>query len=70
MSNTGEHKNMTVEKKQPFGVRLRPTVRAAGEKCAEDDGRTLGALMEKLLADHLKAKGYLPGGKPAGKGRR
>ena len=57
---------MTQETKQPFGVRLRPSVRAAGEKAAEDDGRTLGALMEKLLTDHLKAKGYLPStSKPA-----
>jgi hypothetical protein len=59
---------MSEETKQPFGVRLRPSVRAAGEKAAEDDSRTLGSLMEKLLTEHLKAKGYLPkSGKPAGK---
>jgi len=60
---------MSQETKQPFGVRLRPSVRAAGESCAEDDGRTLGALMEKLLTDHLKATGYLPAAakKPARK---
>ena len=51
---------MTKEMKQPFGVRLLPSVRAAGEKAAEDDGRRLGPLMEKLLVDHLKANGYLP----------
>ncbi len=59
---------MQRETKQPFGVRLLPSVRAAGEKAANDDHRALGALMEKLLIDHLKAKGYLPNnGKPAGK---
>ena len=48
------------EIKQPFSVRLLPPVRAAGEKAADDDHRTLGSLMEKLLVDHLKANGYLP----------
>ena len=32
----------------------------AGEKAAKNDNRALGALMEKLLIDHLKATGYLP----------
>jgi len=50
---------MTDEIKKPFGVRLRPSVRAAAERAAEDDGRTLGGLIEKLLVDHLKANGYL-----------
>jgi hypothetical protein len=59
---------MSEETKQPFGVRLKPSVRAAGEKAAKDDERTLSWLMEKLLTEHLKAKGYLPkNGKPAGK---
>ena len=55
------------ETKKPFGVKLLPSVRAAGEKAAKDDSRALGALMEKLLVDHLKANGYLPGGKAANK---
>ena len=47
---------------------MKPSVRAAGEKAASDDERTLSWLMEKLLTEHLKAKGYLPkDGKPAGK---
>lgn len=57
---------MTRETKQPFGVRLHDTVREAGERCAADDNRRLGPLMEKLLIDHLKATGYLPStGKPS-----
>jgi hypothetical protein len=43
-----------------FQVRMRPTVKAAGEKAAADDNRSLAALMETLLVEHLKAKGYLP----------
>jgi hypothetical protein len=53
---------MAKEIRQPFGVRLLPSVRAAGEKAAADDMRTLGALMEKLLVEHLLANGYLPKG--------
>ena len=55
------------EIRQPFGVRLLPSVRAAGEKAAEDDRRTLGSLIEKLLVEHLEANGYLPNRKVAGK---
>ena len=58
---------MAREIKQPFSVRLLPPVRTAGEKAADDDHRTLGSLMEKLLVDHLKANGYLPSGKAANK---
>jgi hypothetical protein len=42
-----------------FQVRMRPSVKAAGEKAAADDSRSLASLMEKLLIEHLKAKGYL-----------
>jgi hypothetical protein len=55
------------EIRKPFGVRLLPSVKAAGEKAAKDDSRTLGSLIEKLLVEHLKANGYLPNGKPASK---
>jgi len=47
---------------------MQPTVKAAGEKAAADQNRSLSSLMETLLIDHLKATGYLPStGKPAGK---
>ncbi len=42
-------------------------VKLAGERAAKDDGRSLNSLLEKLMIDHLKANGYLPGGKAAGK---
>ena len=54
---------VTEQIKQPFSVRLLPAVRAAGKKAADDDHRTLGSLIEKLLVEHLQANGYLPGSK-------
>ena len=49
-------------------LRMQPAVKVAGTKAAADDNRSLSALIETLLIDHLKAKGYLPSnGKPAGK---
>jgi hypothetical protein len=44
----------------PFMLRLRPTVKAAGERCAADDNRSLAGLMEMLLIRHLRETGYLP----------
>lgn len=41
-------------------VRLQPSLKAAAERAARDDARSLSSLVEKLLADHLRAKGYLP----------
>lgn len=43
-----------------FQVRMRPDVKGAGEYAAEDDNRSLASLMEVLLIEHLRAKGYLP----------
>ena len=43
---------------------MRPTVKALGEKAAAAESRSLSALMEVLLIDHLRAKGYLPAGGP------
>ena len=40
-------------------VRIQPKLKAAAEKAAKDDARSLSSLIEKLLLDHLKAKGYL-----------
>jgi hypothetical protein len=52
----------------PFQMRMRPSVKAAGEKAAQASNRSLSSLIETLLIDHLKATGFLTGaGKPAGK---
>jgi len=39
-------------------IRTKPSLKAVAARAAADDGRTLSALIEKLLIDHLRAKGY------------
>ena len=46
-------------KRQPTMIRLRPDIRAAAEKAAIDDHRSLSSLIEAVLAAHLKKAGYL-----------
>jgi hypothetical protein len=41
-------------------LRMNPTLKEAAEKAAADDQRSLTSLVEKLLTEHLKRKGYLP----------
>jgi hypothetical protein len=48
-----------ITKSMPVSFRLPPEVKAAAEKAAKDDTRSLSSFMEKLLTEHLKAKGYL-----------
>ena len=50
-------------KRKPFAIRMRPGVFEAGRRAAQDENRSLASLMETLLIDHLKAKGYLPSSK-------
>ncbi len=51
---------MTRETKSAqVNLRLPPSLKAAAEKAAADDHRSLTSLVEKLLTEHLKAKGYL-----------
>ncbi|WP_181149973.1 hypothetical protein [Ensifer aridi] len=40
-------------------LRIRPELKEAAEHAAKDDNRSLTSLVEKLLTDHLKDKGYL-----------
>lgn len=48
---------------KPFQIRMRPSVKAAGEKAAKADNRSLSSLIETLLIEYLTAKGYLGKGK-------
>jgi hypothetical protein len=41
-------------------LRMNPALKEAAEKAAADDQRSLTSLIEKLLTEHLKRKGYLP----------
>lgn len=45
----------------PLGLRILPSVRKALEQAAADDSRPMASYVEKLLTEHLKAKGYLKG---------
>jgi hypothetical protein len=40
-------------------LRIEPQLKTAAEKAAADDNRSLTSLIEKLLLDHLKKRGYL-----------
>jgi len=44
---------------QEDDIRLTPSVREAAKKAARDDRESLSSLIEKLLVEHLTAKGYL-----------
>jgi hypothetical protein len=47
----------------PVSFRIQPEVKAAAEQAAADDHRSLSSLIEKVLADYLKERGYLAGPK-------
>jgi hypothetical protein len=59
-----------------FIIRMRPTVKAAGERAADVSNRSLSSLMETLLIDHLKSAGFWPppdeepAAKPTAKGKK
>ena len=46
-------------KEAQVNLRIQPTLKRAAEKAAADDHRSLTSLIEKLLTDHLRKKGYL-----------
>jgi len=46
-------------KTSAISVRVSDDVKAAAEKAAAADRRPLASYVEKLLVEHLKAKGYL-----------
>lgn len=49
-----------MQKSKPTSIRLSPDVKAAAERAAKEDVRSLASLIEKLLTEHLREKGYLP----------
>ncbi len=40
-------------------LRIMPELKDAADKAATDDQRSLTSLIEKLLTEHLREKGYL-----------
>lgn len=47
-------------KTSAISMRVSDAVKAAVEKAAADDGRSLASYVERVLILHLKEKGYLP----------
>jgi hypothetical protein len=50
---------MAEPKTNSLGLRVSPDIKAALIKAAEDERRSMASLAEKILADWLKANGYL-----------
>lgn len=46
-------------KTSAISVRVPDDVKAAAEKAAADDDRSLASYVERLLTHHLREKGYL-----------
>jgi hypothetical protein len=43
-----------------MNLRMRPDLKAVAEEVAQEDNRSLTALIEKLLMDHCRKKGKWP----------
>ena len=54
-----------MSKTPSLGVRVRPAVKAALQRAAEADVRTLSSMVEKILTDWLVKEGLLGPEKPA-----
>ncbi len=42
-----------------LGIRVQPETKAALEKAAKDDDRTVSSLVERIVREWLREKGYL-----------
>ena len=49
-----------MNKSVPISFRLPAETKAALEKAAREDARSVSSMLEKLVSDFLKEKGYLP----------
>jgi hypothetical protein len=50
---------MAQKKAATVGIRIEPEIKDALARAADDDRRTVSSLVEKILADWLKERGYL-----------
>jgi hypothetical protein len=46
-------------KEAQVNLRIQPSLKRAAEQAAADDQRSLTSLVEKLLTEYLRKKGYL-----------
>jgi len=47
-------------RQRSLGVRVQPETKAALDKAAKDDLRSVSSLIEKILVEWLRERGYLP----------
>ena len=47
-------------KTNSLGIRLQPEVKAALERAAKDDDRSVSGMVERILKGWLVERGYLP----------
>ena len=47
-------------KTHPLGFRVEPEIKAALERAAKDDDRSVSSLVERVLKAWLVERGYLP----------
>lgn len=50
-------------KTTPLGIRFSPEVKAALDKAAKDEARSLSNLIERIVAEWLRSNGYPPASK-------
>jgi hypothetical protein len=54
-----------------FNMRMDPVLKDAAEKAAADDRRSLSSLVEKLLTDYCRERGFLDAeGRQPNRGKR
>jgi len=51
----------TMARSAAIGIRVEPEIKAAAERVAAKDRRTLASLVEKVLVEWLEANGHLSG---------
>jgi hypothetical protein len=63
---------MARQKTLQVNMRMRPELKAAADEAAADDQRSFAGLVEKLLTDYCRERGYLTkeGRLPGRKGKR
>lgn len=59
LSIHSQYKMAEENKTSVVQLRISPSLKAAAQKAASDDQRSLTSLIEKLLTDFLKKNGYL-----------
>jgi hypothetical protein len=71
VSNSSAVAEMARQKSLQVNMRMRPELKAAADEAAADDHRSFASLVEKLLTDYCRERGYLEeGGRKKPKARR